>query len=543
MKKNTINSDTLLSLISKHSPDMLWIKDLNGRYLYANNAICNGLLIATPDEVIGKTDIFFALREREKYKDNKNWHTFGELCTNTDLETIKYMRPLRFLENGNIQGKMTYLEVDKAPFFDENKNLIGVIGTARDITEQILLKERNEYLMYFDQLTSLPNRQKIILDIENKKPKSSIVFNIDDFKEINDFFGTNNADKILKDIALRFIKYGYTAYRIDGDEFAILFFDEKSEEELQNEAIKIIDLLDSEPFYIDDKTILITFSIGIAKSDEKLLTKVDIAVNNAKTSNNHICIYEESKNIEERYKENIELATQIKEAILENRIICHYQPLLNIENSEIYSYESLVRLIDNKGNSLAPYKFLDFSKKIKLYSSITKIVVDKACKTFQNRDENFSINLSVDDIKDLETVDFILKTIKETNTSRRVTFEILESEGIENYQEVISFINQIKSLGARIAIDDFGTGYSNFEHLLRLDVDYIKIDGSLIKDVLVSKGNENIITMIINFAKDQGFKTIAEFVSSKEILEKVKYLGVDYVQGYYIHEPSDKIED
>ncbi len=495
MKKNTINSDTLLNLISKHSPDMLWIKDLNGRYLYANNAICNGLLIATPDEVIGKTDIFFALREREKYKDNKNWHTFGELCTNTDLETIKSMKPLRFLENGNIQGKMTYLEVDKAPFFDENKNLIGVIGTARDITEEILLKERNEYLMYFDQLTSLPNRQKIILDIENKKAKSSIVFNIDDFKEVNDFFGTNNADKILQDIALRFIKYGYTAYRIDGD-------------------------------------------VGIAKSDEKLLTKVDIAVNNAKTSNNHICIYEESKNIEERYKENIELATQIKEAILGNRIICHYQPLLNIENSEIYSYESLVRLIDNKGNSLAPYKFLDFSKKIKLYSSITKIVVTQACKTFQNRDENFSINLSVDDIKDLETVDFILKTIKETNTSRRVTFEILESEGIENYQEVISFINQIKSLGARIAIDDFGTGYSNFEHLLRLDVDYIKIDGSLIKNIVTDDKHRLIVETIVSFARRIGIKTVAEFVSDEKILQTIKEIGISCAQGYHIGKPE-----
>ena len=433
---------------------------------------------------------------------------------------------------------MTYLEVDKAPFFDENKNLIGVIGTARDITEQILLKERNEYLMYFDQLTSLPNRQKIILDIENKKAKSSIVFNIDDFKEVNDFFGTNNADKILQDIALRFIKYGYTAYRIDGDEFAILFFDEKSEEELQNEAIKIIDLLDSEPFYIDDKTILITFSIGIAKSDEKLLTKVDIAVNNAKTSNNHICIYEESKNIEERYKENIELATQIKEAILGNRIICHYQPLLNIENSEIYSYESLVRLIDNKGNSLAPYKFLDFSKKIKLYSSITKIVVAQACKTFQNRDENFSINLSVDDIKDLETVDFILKTIKETNTSRRVTFEILESEGIENYQEVISFINQIKSLGARIAIDDFGTGYSNFEHLLRLDVDYIKIDGSLIKNIVTDDKHRLIVETIVSFARRIGIKTVAEFVSDEKILQTIKEIGISCAQGYHIGKPE-----
>ncbi|HKM18974.1 MAG TPA: EAL domain-containing protein [Aliarcobacter sp.] len=538
MKNYTINSGTLLNLISKHSPDMLWIKDLNGRYLYANNAICSGLLIATPNEVLGKTDIFFALREREKYQDNKSWHTFGELCTNTDLEIVKAMKPLRFLENGNIQGKMTYLEVDKAPFFDENKKLIGVIGTARDITEQVLLKERNEYLMYFDQLTSLPNRQKIILDIENKKPKSSIVFNIDDFKEVNDFFGTNNADKILKDIASRFIQYEYTAYRIDGDEFAILFFDEITEEELQNEAIKIINLLDSEPFYIDDKSILITFSIGIAKSDEKLLTKVDIAVNNAKSSNNHICIYEESHNIEEKYKENIELATQIKEAILENRIICHYQPLLNIENSEIYSYESLVRLIDNNGNSLAPYKFLEFSKKIKLYSSITKIVVTQACKTFQNRDENFSINLSVDDIKDEQTVEFILKTIQETNTSRRVTFEILESEGIENYQEVISFINQIKSLGAKIAIDDFGTGYSNFEHLLRLDVDYIKIDGSLIKNIVTDDKHRLIVETIVSFAKRIGIKTVAEFVSDEKILQTIKEIGISCAQGYHIGKPK-----
>lgn len=277
---------------------------------------------------------------------------------------------------------------------------------------------------------------------------------------------------------------------------------------------------------------------GIAKSDEKLLTKVDIAVNNAKTSNNHICIYEESKNIEERYKENIELATQIKEAILGNRIICHYQPLLNIENSEIYSYESLVRLIDNKGNSLAPYKFLDFSKKIKLYSSITKIVVTQACKTFQNRDENFSINLSVDDIKDLETVDFILKTIKETNTSRRVTFEILESEGIENYQEVISFINQIKSLGARIAIDDFGTGYSNFEHLLRLDVDYIKIDGSLIKNIVTDDKHRLIVETIVSFARRIGIKTVAEFVSDEKILQTIKEIGISCAQGYHIGKPE-----
>ncbi|WP_418185011.1 EAL domain-containing protein [Aliarcobacter vitoriensis] len=535
---NNIKSKTLLKLISKHSPDMLWVKDLEGKYLYANSAICTGLLMATEDEVLGNTDIFFATREREKHKDNKEWHTFGELCKNTDEETIKVMKPSRFLEYGNIKGKMTYLQVDKAPFFNKNNELVGIIGTARDITEETILKEKNNHLMYFDQLTSLPNRQKIIIDILEKNPTSCIIFNIDDFKEVNDFFGTQNADQILKDVAQRFIDYKYDTYRIDGDEFAVLFFDDKSLENLKKEAQNILNLLDEKPFYIEDKEILIGFSVGIAKSNDNLLTKADIAVNNAKTSDNHICIYDENHNIEEKYKENIELAAEIKDAILENRIVCYYQPLLNIENGEIYSYESLVRMIDKKGNLISPLKFLKFSKKIRLYSSITKKVVEEACKTFQDRDENFSINLSIDDIKDSQTVDFILKTIKKTKTAPKVTFEILESEGIENYNEVITFINKIKKLGARIAIDDFGTGYSNFEHILRLDVDYIKIDGSLIKNIVEDDKHRLIVETIVSFAKRIGIKTVAEFVSDDEILKTIKNIGITCAQGFHIGKPE-----
>ena len=117
-------------------------------------------------------------------------------------------------------------------------------------------------------------------------------------------------------------------------------------------------------------------------------------------------------------------------------------------------------------------------------------------------------------------------------------FEILESEGIENYQEVISFINQIKSLGARIAIDDFGTGYSNFEHLLRLDVDYIKIDGSLIKNIVTDDKHRLIVETIVSFAKRIGIKTVAEFVSDEKILQTIKEIGISCAQGYHIGKPE-----
>ncbi|MFY4863388.1 EAL domain-containing protein, partial [Aliarcobacter butzleri] len=236
--------------------------------------------------------------------------------------------------------------------------------------------------------------------------------------------------------------------------------------------------------------------------------------------------------------QNLEMATSIKEALLEDRIVCHYQPLIDIETGEIYSFETLVRMIDKDGNIIPPIKFLDFSKKVKLYSSITRKVIKEACETFKHRNENFSINLNIADIKDKETVKEIIKNITETNTASKVTFEILESEGIENYDEVISFINQIKALGAKIAIDDFGTGYSNFEHLLRLDVNYIKIDGSLIKNIASDEKHRIIVETIVSFARRIGIKTVAEFVADKQILEIIKEIGVSCAQGYYIGKPE-----
>lgn len=538
MKKKSLDPKTLLKLISEHSPDMMWIKDLNNKYLYANAYMCENFLVAHPSEVLGKDDYFFAEREIKKHPENRNWFNFGTMCNLSDLQVIKEKKTLRFNESGYIRGKYKHFEIDKAPFYDEDGKIIGTIGVGRDITRRILLEQKNEKLMYFDQLTKLPNRQKIIKDIEIKKPSACIVFNINDFKEVNDFFGTNNADKILKDVAWRFKKNKYNAYRIDGDEFAIMFFEEKSTSELQLEAKKVLKLLDEEPFYIEDKTVLVSFSVGIAKSDKNILTKVDIAVNNAKKSNSNIFIYQESLNVEESYRKNIQLATCIKEALRDNRIVCHYQPLLDLETSKIYSYESLVRMIDKDGNILTPNKFLNFSKRIKLYSSITRKVIEKTCKKFQDRDENFSINLSVDDINDIDTVNFIFKIIEETKTASRITFEILESEGIENYKQVISFINRVKNLGVKIAIDDFGTGYSNFEHLLRLDVDYIKIDGSLIKNIVSDNKHQIIVETIVNFAQKIGVKTVAEFVSDENILNTIRTIGISCAQGFHVGKPE-----
>lgn len=139
----------LLKLLTLNLPDMLWIKDLEGKYIYANKAICDGLLMAKDvEEPIGKDDIFFALRERELHKDKLDWHTFGELCFNSDQKVIDMNCPMKFEEYGNVKGKLLYLEVNKAPFYDEDGNILGTVGSGRDITElkltQIKLKQQYE---------------------------------------------------------------------------------------------------------------------------------------------------------------------------------------------------------------------------------------------------------------------------------------------------------------------------------------------------------------------------------------------------------------
>ena len=131
----------LLNLLTENLPDMLWMKDLDGKYIYVNKAICEGLLMAKDiNEPIGKGDVFFAMRERETHEENPDWHTFGELCINSDKEVIDHNKAMKFVEYGNIKGELVYLEVNKAPFYDNNGNIIGTVGSGRDITALKLTK-------------------------------------------------------------------------------------------------------------------------------------------------------------------------------------------------------------------------------------------------------------------------------------------------------------------------------------------------------------------------------------------------------------------
>lgn len=393
-------------------------------------------------------------------------------------------------------------------------------------------QEKLENLAFYDQLTNLPNRQKIIRDIMENSPTACAILNIDNFQEINDFFGLSAGDEILRQVSQWF------PYRIGGDEFAIIFYDNIPLDAMLCRINASLSFIEEKVFTIGDETIHIRMTVGMALGDQELLTRADIALHTAKEKKIPFAIYELEENIEAKYRKNISMAKSIRKALSEQRIVCHYQPIVNVITGKIDKYEALVRIIEHDGTIIPPVEFLSIAKKTKHYPQITREVVRQACRIFSTRTEVFSVNLSDSDMRDIDTVNEIINTITQTKTASRIIFEIIESEGIENYEEVVSFIMRVKALGAKIAIDDFGTGYSNFENILKLNVDYIKIDGSLIRGITVNNRHNIIIDTIVDFAKKIGAKTVAEFVSDEAVYNAIIKHGIDYSQGYYTGKPQ-----
>lgn len=530
-QKRQADTLTQFSQVIEQSPISIVITNLDGNITYANPKFIS-ITGYHKSEIIGHNPRFLKsgkvndqdyTRLWEQLKEGKVWE--GELI-NRRKDGSEYV------EWGTI-----------APLHQSDGDITHYVAIKEDITQRKRAEEKIYQLAFYDQLTSLPNRQKIIFDMNTREAKACAILNIDSFKEINDLFGIKAGDGVLTQVGEWFREIGLLAYRTGGDEFTTLFYDDDvTRLTLSRRMLNLMAILEEKTFHVGNEIISLRMSIGVAIGGPKLLTHADIALHVAKVKKIPLSLYEEKENIEEKYRRNIVIASMIRKALSSGRIICYYQPIVDFKTNAIVKYETLVRMVDEKGTIILPLEFLPIAKKMKIYPRITQEVVNQACELFENRTEEFSINLSTADMEDARSMQKIIEVIKRTNTASRIVFEILESEGVENYDTIKQFIAQVKVLGAKIAIDDFGTGYSNFEHILKLNVDYIKIDGSLIRNIVNNSRNHIVIETIVNFAQKIGAQTIAEFVSDEIIFNTVKKLKVNYSQGYFTGKPAPLLQ-
>ena len=415
--------------------------------------------------------------------------------------------------------------------------------------EQVCIKTKEiENKLYFDELTNLKNRYALEEEIKENDFVSITLIDIDSFDDINELYGFSTGNlvlievgKILNEFSL---KYDVSVYRIYGNVYCLA--DKKMMGFFRfNELIEELAILfKNKSLYIEhlDLEIFVNITLGISIAQEESIKTAGIALKKAKKNNLPYFVYNNDIDTKEMIEKSIYWREKIKKALKNDSVVPFYQAIFDVDKN-IVKYETLMRIrdINEKGDIvyLSPYFFLDISIKTKQYLQLSNQIISKALKDLRKTDKQISINLSFKDILDGEFINFLDESFdKITNEDKsRIVFEILESDYISDYTLLEDFISKYRKQGIKIAIDDFGTGYSNFAHILKIKPNYIKIDGSLIKNIYSDKNSHEMVKSIIDFSKALNIRVIAEFVHSQEVFDSLVELGVDEFQGFYLAEP------
>ena len=447
------------------------------------------------------------------------------------------------MEVNTINRKLqSYLE-EKEIFQKKLANANKALTQYSEELENEVKKRTDEALEHLmkNPLTKLHNRLSFVKRLEKNSRASVAIFNIDRFQSYNDLFGAKVGDRIIQEYAAylrKTIPYLYEIYHLQGDEFAIIEPDKKSSATFLAMVKRVAELAKEFHYSDENGNFILQASIGVCIDEKQPLTKADMALKKAKNSNESLVIYSENLVKKQKYLENITMTKVLSKALKEDRIVPYYQPIIDTETGKVYKYEVLARLIDENGLVIPPAHFIYLAKQIKLYSELTKMVFDKAMKSIEEHGLHLSINLSADDIHHRPTRDYIIDRLAMSGYSDHITFELLESEEAKSYYEISAFIHRVKQYGVKIAIDDFGSGYSNFAKILKLKVDYIKIDGSFIKKIDTDADSMEFVEIIHRLANNYNLKTVAEFVADEAIYNTVRSIGIDFVQGYHFGKPK-----
>lgn len=510
---------------------ILTISDPKGIITYANDNFCK-LSGYSKEEVLGKPHNIVRHEETpsEVFKDLWN--------------TIRSKRVWR----GRVKNKKKnsdYYIVDTviAPILDSDSNIKEYLSIRYDVTQIVKKQKKIQELAHTDILTGTNNRlslNKMLISCKKEKVNIALI-DINRFHEINDFYGENIGDKVIKKFAKKIhdsLDEGYKIFHLQGDEFIVLNIS-LPQESFVEKMLHLNASLSNQALVIENKTFNIDTTLALSfEKPQHLLSTVSLASRYAKHKGLSYNIYTPQTSFEDEYKSNIEWTYKIRKALNEDRFTIFFQPIIDTKTKEIFKYEALVRMIDEDEKIISPFFFLDKAKKSNQYTQITKVVIEKAMQAVNERGISCGINITLEDIESEATKELIFKSLQKCKTPQNISFELVESEGIEKFEEVDEFIKKVKSYGCSLSIDDFGTGYSNFEYLLKLNADTVKIDGSLIKDIDTNQDKYDIVKTIVMFAKIKKLSVVAEFVSSESIYKTIDSLDIDFCQGYYFGEPK-----
>lgn len=429
-----------------------------------------------------------------------------------------------------------------------------------DVSERMTMISNLRHLAEHDSLTGLANRYFFLQELDRVTSRASrglhsdvalLYIDMDNFKYVNDTMGHMAGDKLLIEVSgmlKRRSRDTDLIARIGGDEFAVILYDVNQEEALRA-ADSFRDKLQDYHFSFEGKLADVGCSVGIAMveqgvSKDELLARADLSCNAAKRGGrNKVHMYSDiDKQNLDSISDDMGWVRRIKDAVRNDRFIFVLQPIMRAGSHEISRCEVLLRMLDDNGKFIMPSGFIPPAERFSLMPDIDRWVVNHAMDYLASEESgefNLSINLSAASFDNSGLIDFIIDKIALTGVDpTRMIFEITETVAMADLELTASFMEQLRKLGCRTALDDFGVGYSSFAYLKDLPVDYVKIDGSFVRDIDVNELNKAIVKSMNDVAQAMGKLTVAEFVETESIMHMLEMIGVDYLQGYHIGRPE-----
>ena len=457
-------------------------------------------------------------------------------------------------------GKELAIEDTAAPIRNSDGQDVGAILVFRDVTEQRSMQNQLSWQASHDPLTGLVNRRELEVMLERllasakeqNKRHALLYLDLDQFKVINDTCGHVAGDELLRQVAglmHPLIRDSDTLARLGGDEFGILL-EGCSLRQAEQIAHKLLQSLEEFRFAWQDKTFRVGVSIGLvgihARSGtlSTVLSAADGACYMAKEKGrNRIWLHQDDdREIAIRHGE-MEWVSRIMQAFDENRFVLYFQRVipLTVSSGTPPYREVLVRMIDEKGELVPPMAFIPAAERYGVMSTVDRWVVKTAFEWLADhpQEEGLAVNLSSQSLSDDGFLDFVMGQFHAVRLSpRRICFEITETAAIANWKRATQFIAALRSLGCCFALDDFGSGMSSFGYLKNLPVDFIKIDGAFVRDMIEDEVDYAMVEAVNRIGHVMGIRTTAEYVENDRILAKLREMGVDYAQGFGIHVPE-----